>query len=186
METSPQTPANRRICAECGGAKKAHAKKCRACYYARGYKICSEPRCTNRAITRGLCNAHRLRLKRNGTTEHLCLCGAQATNRAGRPRCDQCRDEGKAATQRKAALRNLYGLSWDDYCALLASQDNGCAICGSTVPGRRGHAGFGVDHDHATGRIRGLLCHACNVGIGYFNDDADVLLKAVTYLRAAV
>jgi hypothetical protein len=185
METSPQAPVDKRICSECGGPKKASAKKCKPCYYARGYKGCSEPLCTNMAITRGLCNTHRLRLKRNGTTEHLCPCGAQATNLAGRPRCDKCRDDGKIATRRKAALKILYGISWDDYVAMLAGQGNACAICHSPDPGR-GFDSFDVDHDHATGRVRGLLCHACNVGIGHFNEDADSLLRAVAYLRATV
>jgi len=184
MTNAPETPAtDRRICSECGGPKKAHAKKCRACYYARGYKICSEAGCTNIAITNGLCNTHRLRLKRNGTTEHLCKCGAPATNRAGLPRCDKCRAEGKLETRRKATIKSVYGLSWTDYQALLAYQDNVCAICRTDQPGRN-HDNWSIDHDHETGKIRGLLCHACNVGIGYFGDDPARLRAAAAYLES--
>lgn len=183
MPNIPETPVDKRICSECGGPKKAHAKKCRACYYARGFKICGEPACTNIAITKGLCNTHRLRLKRNGTTEHLCPCGAPATNLAGRPRCEKCRAEGKIATRRKADLKVLYGISWSEYEAMLAGQGNACAICESTDPGR-GHDGFGVDHDHETAQVRGLLCHACNVGIGHLGDDPARLRAAAAYIES--
>lgn len=178
-----QTLVDKRICPECGGPKKAHANKCKPCYYSRGYKICSEPACTDRAISRGLCNTHRLRLKRNGTTERLCRCGAQATNLAGLPRCDKCRAEGKLETRRKASLKILYGMSWDEFVALLAAQGDGCAICATADPGR-GHDSFSVDHDHATGKVRGLLCHSCNVGIGYLADDPARLRAAAAYIES--
>ncbi len=62
-----------------------------------------------------------------------------------------------------------------------------CAICEirMTVPeNKRGQkmSCVSIDHDHITGRIRGLLCRKCNNGIGFFGDDKKLLLKAIKYL----
>ncbi len=77
--------------------------------------------------------------------------------------------------------RRMYGLSRDDYDALLARQGGVCAICGKK-PGRRR---LGVDHCHACERIRGLLCTKCNPGLGQFDDDPRRLLMAIAYLEAS-
>ena len=53
-----------------------------------------------------------------------------------------------------------------------------CGICGSEPNGKDLH----IDHDHATGAFRGLLCHSCNVGIGHFKEDPEVLDAAKRYL----
>lgn len=86
---------------------------------------------------------------------------------------DQFRDD---------ALRRAYGITSIDYQELLVEQNNKCAICGTDKcsTGRR----FAVDHDHKTKLIRGLLCKQCNMGLGHFNDDPDLLVKAVVYLRS--
>jgi len=78
-------------------------------------------------------------------------------------------------------LKHKYGITVEDYDEMLESQDNGCAICGKTPEenGRRLH----VDHDHRTGKVRGLLCHACNMLIGFAYDDIDILLNTINYLR---
>lgn len=62
---------------------------------------------------------------------------------------------------------------------MLAAQGGKCAICGGTNPG--GHR-LAVDHDHTTGAVRGLLCHACNAGIGKLRDDPALLRVAADYL----
>lgn len=85
-------------------------------------------------------------------------------------------------------LRRTYGITLADYDAMLAAQGGTCAICGQaerTVGGRHGKAllRFAVDHDHATGKVRALLCHNCNSAIGSFHDDTDVMLKAIGYVR---
>ena len=87
----------------------------------------------------------------------------------------------KRVRARKAQLAR-YGLTVADYDRMLAEQGGGCAICGSTEGGR-GDAHLVVDHDHTTGKVRGLLCHACNTGIGLFNDSASLTLSATQYLN---
>ena len=70
-----------------------------------------------------------------------------------------------------------YGITVDDFKAMLTAQGGTCAICGD-APERRLH----VDHDHRTGQVRGLLCTGCNKGIGCFRDDPDRLRGAIRYL----
>ena len=175
----------RKVCPDCGGPKKPQAKKCKSCYYSRGYRVCSEPGCTNLAMTKGLCNMHRLRLRRHGTTELLCSCGQPAVNHSSTPRCEKCRETNRALAARRNGLSRLYGLSVEAYNALLKDQGNVCRICGTDSPGRN-HANWSVDHDHLTGRVRGLLCHRCNVGVGHFDDDPSRLRRAADYLEAAL
>jgi len=61
-------------------------------------------------------------------------------------------------TRRKPTRAKQLGVTDDEYALLLEAQDGGCAICGAKPKTRRLH----VDHDHATGKVRGLLCHRCN------------------------
>jgi hypothetical protein len=85
--------------------------------------------------------------------------------------------------QRRAAkLRQTYGLTVEDYDALLASQNGKCAICGSEFADKR--VGFlHVDHDHETGEVRGLLCSSCNRGLGFFKDDPNLMRRGIEYLE---
>lgn len=76
-------------------------------------------------------------------------------------------------------LRSKYGISLDDYNRMLEEQGGGCAICGKTPSNRRLH----VDHDHKTGKVRGLTCYKCNVGLGYFGDDPERTRRATEYLE---
>lgn len=84
--------------------------------------------------------------------------------------------------ERDRKLRSTYGITHDEYLQQLEAQDNKCAICQSTEAGGR-HNTFAVDHDHATGAVRGLLCSNCNLGIGYLQDDVTRLAAAITYLN---
>jgi hypothetical protein len=75
-------------------------------------------------------------------------------------------------------LRHKFGLTPEGYMQLLAAQGEKCKICGKSE-----HRRLSVDHDHVTGKLRGLLCNACNRGIGMFKDDPELLLKAIDYLK---
>jgi hypothetical protein len=63
-------------------------------------------------------------------------------------------------------------------------ENDPCHICGRE-PGTSGRGRSHVDHDHATGVIRGMLCHGCNISLGYFQDNPETLLQAVRYLEGA-
>lgn len=93
-------------------------------------------------------------------------------------RCVAC----ASSASHGAAIEKTYGITGDDYRRLMVLQQGRCAICGRVPRSRR----LAVDHDHKTGAVRGLLCasgdHGCNKGLGYFNDDVEILRRAVAYL----
>lgn len=72
-----------------------------------------------------------------------------------------------------------YGLSGDGY-RLLVEQHSSCAVCKSNEWGQRGPV---IDHDHETGRVRGILCGRCNNALGLFRDDPSILASAIAYLN---
>jgi len=72
-------------------------------------------------------------------------------------------------------LRSRYGVSAADVAVLVDEQGGVCPICRRFEPGH-------VDHDHATGKVRGVLCFNCNGGLGQFRDDLDALAHAIGYL----
>lgn len=84
-------------------------------------------------------------------------------------------------------LKSCYGITLDDYDTMLEDQGGGCAICEATTDDPKHHRSF-LDVDHTGGRgkeatVRGLLCSPCNLGIGKFYDDPDLLRKAAAYLE---
>ena len=87
-----------------------------------------------------------------------------------------------AAGDRKRALA-VYGLTPSDFEALFVKQEGKCAVklCSKWLPfsGRGVH----VDHNHATGKVRGLLCNHCNIGLGHFKESPDMLQSALDYLQ---
>jgi hypothetical protein len=88
--------------------------------------------------------------------------------------------------RREFQMRALYGVTPQQYAALLERQGDVCAICQrpETRTDKTGNVyRLSVDHCHETGRVRGLLCRACNSGIGLFSDDDDRLERAARYLR---
>ena len=82
-------------------------------------------------------------------------------------------------------IRREHGITKEDYEALLEAQGYQCPICGTNDPkGRKGSlVRWHVDHCHNTGKGRGLLCMPCNVGMGSFKDDPDVMRKAAAYVE---
>ncbi len=81
---------------------------------------------------------------------------------------------------RDSKLKQLYGITRAEYNVMLDFQGGGCAICGCD----NGKHRMAVDHDHRSGKIRGLLCHSCNLGIGQFGEDTERLRKAANYLAS--
>lgn len=79
-------------------------------------------------------------------------------------------------------MREYYRLSLADYYEMRARQENRCAICRDEFDEKK--RGPHIDHDHATGAVRGLLCQGCNQAIGCARDDQNILFAAIEYLRA--
>lgn len=90
--------------------------------------------------------------------------------------------------QRKFNIKYTYGIEWDEYERLWVEQNGACAICKENAMLMDLLAlrnALQVDHDHTTGKVRGLLCHRCNKGIGLLRESADIAMSAFDYLSAA-
>lgn len=70
-------------------------------------------------------------------------------------------------------------IAWMEYEQLLIKADYKCQICGGKDSTKR----LAIDHDHNTGKIRGVLCSKCNRALGYLNDNKELLQKAIAYLE---
>jgi len=89
--------------------------------------------------------------------------------------------------ERPSRLKRLYGITVSDYDRMLVEQLGGCAICGSTDVKHRKYTrkkvvAFAVDHDHTTGKVRGLLCNHCNRAVGLINDNPHIAARMANYL----
>jgi len=76
-------------------------------------------------------------------------------------------------------IKSKFNLTVDQYEGMVAQQGDLCAIC-KTKPADR----YNVDHDHKTGKVRGLLCGRCNTGLGAFKDAPEILIAAAHYLTS--
>lgn len=82
--------------------------------------------------------------------------------------------------EKNRRLQSCYGIDLETYSDLFAAQGGECAICG--IHADLFERALAVDHNHETGKVRGLLCHNCNLALGSFKDDVARLQKAVQYL----
>lgn len=129
-----------------------------------------------RVCERGLPSAEfRLaRSKRDGLADECRACFSEI----GREK-----HAARTTVERRARCLAQFGLTPESYDALLAEQRGLCAICRTSEPGGRWNSRFAVDHDHATGLVRGLLCSHCNVMLGNAKDDPVRLRAAAAYLE---
>ena len=81
----------------------------------------------------------------------------------------------------KSKIRTTYGITEEDYTKLFVSQEGKCAICFSDIAFRS--RSTHIDHNHETGKVRGLLCHHCNTALGLFKENTATLREAVNYLN---
>lgn len=90
-------------------------------------------------------------------------------------------DAGKRSSA-NTKLKRRFGITIEQYEEMLAAQGGKCAICGATESYMK--HGLAVDHCHATGQVRALLCKGCNIGIGNLRDSAELCARAARYLSA--
>lgn len=84
---------------------------------------------------------------------------------------------------RRKALERSYGMTLEAFDALVTAQGGGCAVCGATKSSNRIWR-LQVDHDHVTGKLRGILCNRCNTALGMVNDDCSLLEKLIAYVKS--
>jgi len=82
--------------------------------------------------------------------------------------------------RRKHHLKHKYNLTMEEYVEIFEAQGMKCAICGSDNSKRS--KDWCVDHDHKTGKVRGILCYGCNSALGFFEDNTSILERAINYL----
>lgn len=107
--------------------------------------------------------------------------GMTEEERAAKLAYQKAQYQEKSWRWRRDRMLKKYGMSMQDYEDMVRAQGNRCAICGSE-PDEGDKGVLHVDHCHASGRVRGLLCTSCNNGLGRFGDDPARLARAITYL----
>lgn len=159
------------------------------CGWYGGHHMRSEPaRAAYRAHIDDLIDHGLFRCKRCGVEKpsaemrpdyrYLCLiCFSELGNT-----WQEAHPTASARHKRKHHLLKTFGVTLEEMEQLLAKQGWVCAICGEPISDKRGYAPH-VDHDHESGRVRGILCFHCNTGLGQFKDDPARLLAAIHYLN---
>lgn len=144
-------------------------KKCRAC---------------SRELSRE--DFHKCSARSDGLQTHCIDCQKESRKKyrerfpeRDRVACQKWRDDHPEhkIKKREYRLRKDFGITLEKYEEMYREQDGKCAICS------RPFDVLCVDHDHATEKVRALLCHDCNVAIGRFHDQPYRLLKAIEYLE---
>lgn len=129
-------------------------------------------------------NRRRILIKRKRDYKNLTK--AQKRKERERLRTYRKTPKGKKA-HRSDHYRNRHGITLEDVSIMAKAQGGVCAICHNGAPKiyRSGTVSrsLSVDHCHKTGKVRGLLCHKCNSGLGMFGDDLNRLRSAISYLN---
>jgi hypothetical protein len=137
-----------------------------------------EKQCRMCLVVKPVSEFNRDSYKRDGLTRYCKPCQVAATAQWQKNNRTRNAEHGW-----KSRLKRKYGMTPEDYDALLKSQGSMCAICRTKEPG--GKTGWHIDHCHKTDKVRGMLCGRCNRSIGAFEDDAELLQRAVDYLLKA-
>jgi Recombination endonuclease VII len=127
-------------------------------------------RCSSCAVEKPLDDFHK---QSNGPFGRRSACAVCINTHAVR------RNKRDPQARRSVWLKHRYGITQAQYLQRLDAQGGVCAICSEACATGRNLA---VDHDHATGVIRGLLCQACNTAIGKLRDSPSLIHKAAAYL----
>lgn len=145
--------------------------------------------------------------KRKAATPHFCTeCGKPIEGRADKKQCSSlCKGRARAKSEARIAWKqehqsryNRYwramrefGLTEEQLVAMYEAQNGHCAICGreaallTETPGdRSAEQTICIDHNHSTGKVRGILCGKCNRAIGMLNEDIGLLRSAIAYLES--
>lgn len=162
--------------------------------------IVTEKRCTKCGVLKPLSEFHRFRRSPDGYKPTCCVCNSisacewQRKNKEKhrRSRLRYSRSEKRKTTRHilyanssdmreRRRVENLrkFGLTVHDYEKMFKEQLGVCAICEQPSGSKR----LAVDHDHQTGRIRGLLCAGCNVILGRWKDSPEIAMRAHDYLK---
>ncbi len=88
--------------------------------------------------------------------------------------------KARLSSFRNKALLRRYDITLKQHKQMYLDQNGCCVLCRDSVPYDKIH----TDHDHATGKVRGLLCCRCNMGLGFWKDSVESLYQAIAYLES--
>lgn len=134
------------------------------------------------------CRAAHLRRRAQRRSRKMCLVCGKLPPIEDRTYCDGCKTRTSSDSNRTRLIR-VYGMTPEAYRLKVEQQEGRCAICGCAendprnATAGRNRTCFRIDHNHSTGKVRGLLCGACNSALGLFRDDGRVLAAAIEYLK---
>ncbi len=174
---------------------------CRACYMRqkrtgqlehlppRTRTKCEVDGCDKVVASYGRCESHRIRIRRSEpVVRELSMTPKAIESREYRKREKASGKKRTYEQEKHNSLKKAFGITLEQYNAMLKAQNGVCAICGQ--PEKRSYKATGrvmqlaVDHCHKTGKVRALLCGPCNHGIGNFREDAELIHKAIAYLES--
>jgi hypothetical protein len=148
------------------------------------YKVCTFHQCGKRHLSHGLCTGHYRQKQKGYPLKEL-----GPDRKRGERVTYTCKVSSCGEPHRRSGLcalhswlKSRYSMNPADYERALEEQQGRCAICRSKCDA---YSRLSVDHDHDTGRFRGLLCNKCNHGLGRFRDRPDLLRAAAIYLELA-
>ncbi len=187
-------------CKKCGNTTERYDDgKCKPCVIARVRRYATEIASANRegyaahrAELRRLREAgnheavEALRAKWNEAARAIRNERIQHRREANREHYNEqtrLRRERNRARARELGRALYHGISVDEMNALLGSHGGSCDCCGEVLRDASHRTGKNLDHDHATGRFRGILCGSCNTGIGKLGDNIEGLRRALAYLE---
>lgn len=135
--------------------------------------------CSTCKIQKSISNFYHYKTDRQGLNSYRAECKT-CMKRKSRLKYEQKHPDAK----KNQALKNTFGITLADYNEIFRNQEGKCKIC--DTPQTNLTKALAVDHNHATGRIRGLLCHDCNLGIGFLKEQPALFDKAKAYLIEGV
>jgi len=153
-------------------------------------QACSVPDCENRSHARGLCTGHWRQWSKGLELTPLKKYHAVRDGLKFCPDCGQTKPVAAFQSKTGATFQSrcascvgvrmrmkTFGLTRDQVVLMLAT---GCEVCGDKPDNTRF---IHIDHDHVTGRVRGVLCHPCNTALGLLNDNVDRLIALAAYVE---
>lgn len=145
-------------------------------------QACAVDGCSRRHWAKGFCSSHYRQHHRGhipGPFGPRLALGERRQQTCSVPGCNNTHRRNGFCTPH-SHIQRVYGINPAEFETLLEGQDGKCAICRTDC---ELNPRLSVDHDHETGVVRGLLCNRCNVGLGRFREDPELLKRAAGYLE---
>lgn len=159
--------------------------RCPPCHKKRTLELGREWRARNLEKERAADREEQARRRRENPEHMRAICAkSREKNRPALAAKQRDRNKRLPNEQYEVKLRNLYGMTREQFDIMFESQNRCCAICQSPLQPRVNRkTGTNIDHCHTTGKVRGILCLLCNLGLGQYRDNPALLRAAAEYLE---